>query len=73
MEKLDGILKEAGVERKHLLSVTIFIADISDDNFAEMNEVYDAWVDQAGLPTRICVQAYLGEGYAVEIRAEAYY
>ena len=73
MAKLDNIIKEAGIERKNLLAVTIFIADISDDNFAEMNKVYDAWVDKNGLPTRICVQAYLGEGYAVEIRAEAYY
>jgi len=73
LEKLDGILKDAGVTRKHLIAITIYIADISPENFEEMNGVYDAWVDPEGLPTRLCVQAKMGHGAAVEIRAEAYY
>ena len=73
LEKLDGILKEAGLTRKHLIAITIYIADISPENFEEMNKVYDAWVDPEGLPTRLCVQAKMGHGAAVEIRAEAYY
>lgn len=67
---LDAILKDAGVERKDLIAITIFIADYKND-FEEMNKVYDAWVDKAGLPTRLCVQAGMG-GCKVEIRAEAY-
>ena len=31
LEKLDGILKDAGITRKHLLSMTIYIADISKE------------------------------------------
>lgn len=73
LAKLDDILKEAGVTRHHLLSVTIFIADISKKNFEEMNSVYDEWVDKQGLPTRICVEANLGPGFEIEIQAEAYY
>ena len=73
LEKLDGILKEAGLTRKHLIAISIYIADISPENFEEMNKVYDAWVDHEGLPTRLCVQAKMGHGAAVEIRAEAYY
>jgi enamine deaminase RidA (YjgF/YER057c/UK114 family) len=72
LEKLDGILKDAGLQRKNLISVTIYIADISTENFEEMNGVYDKWVDPEGLPTRLCVQAKMGHGAAVEIRAEAY-
>lgn len=72
LAKLDDILQQAGVTRSHLLSVTIFIADISDKNFDEMNSVYDKWVDQKGLPTRICVEAKLGLGFEIEIQAEAY-
>jgi len=72
LQKLDDILTDAGLGRKNLLAVTIYIADISPDNFDEMNSVYDEWVDPDGLPTRLCVQAKMGHGAAVEIRAEAY-
>lgn len=72
LKKLDGILQEAGLSRKHLIAVTIFISDIRKENFEEMNSVYDKWVDPEGLPTRLCVQAKIGHGAAVEFRAEAY-
>lgn len=71
LEKLDGILSEAGLERRNLIAITIYIADISPENFEEMNQVYDKWVDPEGLPTRLCVQARMGHNAAVEIRAEA--
>ena len=71
LAKLDAILTDAGVTRAHLIAVTIFIADISQANFDEMNSVYDAWIDPQSKPTRLCVQAQIGHGAAVEIRAEA--
>jgi enamine deaminase RidA (YjgF/YER057c/UK114 family) len=37
--KLDDILKEAGLQRKNLIAITIYIADISPENFEEMNSV----------------------------------
>ena len=70
LAKLDEILKLTGVERKNLLAITIYLADLKD--FDEMNKVYDSWVDPAGLPTRLCVEAGM-HGAKVEIRAEAYY
>ena len=70
LAKLDEILKLAGVERKNLLAITIFLADMKE--FKEMNGVYDKWVDPAGLPTRLCVQAVMDD-VKIEIRAEAYY
>ena len=72
LAKLDAILEDAGVTRGHLIAITIFIADISQANFDEMNGVYDAWIDSNNKPTRLCVQAQIGHGAAVEIRAEAY-
>ena len=72
LAKLDAILEDAGVTRGHLIAITIFIADISQANFDEMNGVYDAWIDPNNKPTRLCVQAQIGHGAAVEIRAEAY-
>jgi enamine deaminase RidA (YjgF/YER057c/UK114 family) len=71
LANLDAILKEAGVERKNLLAITIYLADMNE--FEEMNSVYDKWVDPAGLPTRLCVKAEIGHGAKLEIRAEAFY
>lgn len=71
LAKLDEILEQASVERKNLLAITIFLADMKD--FDEMNGVYDKWVDPAGLPTRLCVQVSIGHNAKLEIRAEAYY
>ena len=55
----------------HLLSVQIWISDMA--NFEEMNGVYDPWLDADSKPTRACVQAQMGHGAAVEIRASAGY
>ena len=71
LAKLDEILIAAGVQRRNLLAITIYVADLSE--FEEMNAVYDKWVDPSGLPTRLCVQAKIGHQAKVEIRAEAYY
>lgn len=72
LAKLDAILNEAKVPRKNLMAVRIYVAEYNPDNLKEMNDVYDAWVDPEGLPTRICVAAGMGN-FAVEIQAEAYY
>ncbi|MHA7881269.1 MAG: RidA family protein [Saccharospirillum sp.] len=55
LEKVDELLLEAGSDRKHLLSATIYIKTM--DDFAAMNEVWDAWVPQGHAPARACVQA----------------
>ena len=72
LAKLDAILKEANVPRKNLLAIRIYVAEYNPNNLKEMNDVYDKWVDPEGLPTRICVEAGMGN-FAVEIQAEAYY
>lgn len=55
LDKIDALLAEAGSDRDHLLSVTIYIRDMKD--FTAMNEVYDAWIATAGKPARACVEA----------------
>lgn len=63
---IDKLLAEAGSSRSKILSTTIYLSAIG--NFAAMNEVWDAWVDQANPPARATVEARLAApGYLVEI------
>ncbi|ANG64368.1 hypothetical protein A8C75_19060 [Marinobacterium aestuarii] len=55
LEKVDTLLAQAGSDREHLLSATLYIRDMKD--FAAMNEVWDAWVPQGQAPARACVEA----------------
>ncbi|MDX2503973.1 MAG: RidA family protein [Gammaproteobacteria bacterium] len=57
LEKVDDLLKQAGSDRKHILSATVYIKDMKD--FAEMNGVWDAWVIEGHSPARACVEARL--------------
>ena len=57
LEKVDDLLKQAGSSREHILSATIYIKDMK--YFAEMNEVWDAWVIEGFSPARACVEASL--------------
>lgn len=57
LEKVDDLLTQAGSGREHILSATIFIKDMK--YFADMNEVWDAWVIEGHSPARACVQASL--------------
>lgn len=57
LEKVDDLLKQAGSDRKHILSATVYISDMK--NFAEMNEIWDAWVIQDHSPARACVETSL--------------
>jgi len=55
LEKVDELLEQAGSDRKHILSATIYIKDMQD--FAEMNDVWDNWVPEGHAPARACVEA----------------
>ena len=57
LEKVDGLLEQAGSDRKHILSATIYLRDMK--HFAEMNEVWDAWVIEDYSPARACVESHL--------------
>ena len=57
LEKVDDLLIQAGSDREHILSATIYIKDMK--YFAEMNEVWDAWVAEGHAPARACIEARL--------------
>ncbi len=67
LARVDALLAEAGSDREHLLSATIYLRDI-DAHFALMNEVWEAWVPAGFAPARACVQAHMArEALLVEI------
>ncbi|MCL1123096.1 RidA family protein [Shewanella surugensis] len=55
LDKVDRLLIEAGSDRNHILSATIYIKDMQ--SFAEMNAVWDTWVPEGYAPARACVEA----------------
>lgn len=55
LDKVDALLEQAGSDREHILSATVYIRDMKD--FAAMNEVWDAWVPEGHAPARACVEA----------------
>ena len=57
LDKVDDLLAQAGSDRKHILSATLYIKTMQD--FAVMNEVWDAWVVEGYSPARACVEASL--------------
>jgi enamine deaminase RidA (YjgF/YER057c/UK114 family) len=64
---IDKLLAEAGSDKTHILSTTIYIADMAD--FPAMNAVWDAWVVLGNTPPRATVEAKLAKpAYKVEIQ-----
>ena len=70
LDQLDARLKSLGLNRNHLIRIQIWLADMQD--FAGMNQVYDAWFKDYEKPARACVGAQLAEPqYRIEIQASA--
>lgn len=66
LASVDTLLTENGSSKSRILHATIWLADMAD--FAEMNAVYDQWIDPANPPTRACGEAKLATpDYKVEI------
>lgn len=67
---IDALLAEAGTDKTHILSATIYLADIG--TFAQMNSVWDTWVPAGHTPARATVEAKLAAPqYKVEIQVIA--
>lgn len=65
LASVDALLKRAGTDKSKALQVIVWLADMAD--FAEMNKIYDAWIDPANPPVRACGEAKLATpGYRVE-------
>lgn len=59
LKSIDRYLAEAGSDKSKILSVTIWLRDIS--GFDDMNREWDAWVDAQNLPVRATVEARLAD------------
>jgi enamine deaminase RidA (YjgF/YER057c/UK114 family) len=57
LAKVDALLDQAGSNREHILSATVYVRDMKD--FAGMNAVWDRWVPKSHAPARACVEARL--------------
>ena len=55
LAKIEALLAEVGSDKHKILSVTVYVRDMKD--FAAMNEVWDAWIDEGYAPARACVEA----------------
>ena len=70
LRQIDRLLGEAGTNKTHILSATVYLADMGD--YAAMNAVWDAWVPSGEPPARATVQARLANAaYRIEIQAVA--
>ena len=66
LAKIDQHLASCGSDKKHLISTTIWLADIKD--YDAMNTVWDAWMPKGCAPARSCGETKIGgDGYLVEI------
>ena len=55
LEKVEELLESVGSDKTKILSVTIYLSSMG--HFAQMNEIWDAWVAKGHEPARACVEA----------------
>lgn len=67
---VDRLLAEAGSDKRHILSATVYLASMK--HFADMNRAWDDWVVPGRTPPRATVEAKLAKSeYLVEIQVVA--
>jgi enamine deaminase RidA (YjgF/YER057c/UK114 family) len=71
LERIDRLLARAGTNKSKLLSVQVWLTDMS--LFADHNEAWNAWVDTKNPPVRACLHSpsLWRPGMLVEIMATA--
>ncbi len=70
LARIDELLAEAGTDKSKALTANIWLASM--DDFAAMNEVWDAWVSPGNAPCRACVESRLAAPqFTVEIAVTA--
>lgn len=66
LEKVQDLLEKYGSDKRHILSALIHIKDMSF--FSDMNDVWDAWIEDGFEPVRTCVEAKMArEDLLVEV------
>ncbi|WNC68486.1 RidA family protein [Thalassotalea nanhaiensis] len=70
LDKVEDLLEQAGSDKEHILSATIYVKTM--DDFAAMNAVWDNWVPEGFAPARACVEASMArDALLVEISVVA--
>jgi len=57
LRAIDALLEKAGTDKRRLVSVNVYLSDIS--NFAAMNKSWDAWLDPDHKPARATFESKL--------------
>jgi enamine deaminase RidA (YjgF/YER057c/UK114 family) len=57
LDKIDALLVEVGSDKTKILSAQVWLTSIG--HFAQMNEVWDAWMPEGHAPGRACIEARL--------------
>jgi enamine deaminase RidA (YjgF/YER057c/UK114 family) len=55
LDQIDDLLAQAGTDKSKALSATIWLCDM--DDFAAVNEVWDAWAKGGNAPCRAAVHS----------------
>ena len=67
---VDRLLAEAGSDKRHILSATVYVANMK--HYADMNRAWDDWVVPGATPPRATVEARLAKSeLLVEIQVVA--
>jgi enamine deaminase RidA (YjgF/YER057c/UK114 family) len=70
LAKIDDLLAQAGTSKSNVLKAEIWLSDMK--HFAEMNAVWDAWIDPQNPPARACGESKLATpDFDVEIMITA--
>jgi enamine deaminase RidA (YjgF/YER057c/UK114 family) len=70
LARIDELLEIHGTDKTRLLQAHIWLKNIADRE--AMNQVWSAWLPEAGAPARACVEAVLAHpDYLVEIMVTA--
>lgn len=70
LRQIDALLREAGCDKRALISMTVVLADVAEAS--AMNRAWDAWLDPDHKPARMTIGgALLDPGWRVEITGVA--
>lgn len=70
LNQIDAVLRKAGSSKTAIIKANIWLTNIK--TFAEMNSVWDSWVEPGQTPARATVESKLAApGLDVEIMVEA--
>ena len=71
LAKIDALLAQAGTNKSNLLTAQVWVKEMERD-FADMNAVWNAWIDPDNKPTRATVQATMARpNILVEVQVTA--